>query len=170
MPRPDLSRVPEFYHKYMNLVPENDLMTAFKNQTPVTIDFFEKIPPGKIDYAYAEGKWTIKEVLQHITDAERVFSYRALRFARKDATPLPGFDENLFAKNAKTDRRNWSDLLDEFRSVRKSTEYLFKSFDEEQMNETGISSNHPNYVLAFGYISIGHALHHVNVIKERYLS
>jgi uncharacterized damage-inducible protein DinB len=154
----------------MNLVPENDLMAAFKTQTSVVIDFLQKIPADKIDYAYAEGKWTIKEVLQHIIDAERVFSYRALRFARKDATPLPGFDENLFAENAKTDKRNWSDLIEEFGSVRKSTEYLYKSFDEEQLNETGISNNSSNYVLAFGYISVGHALHHVKVIKERYLS
>src|SRR5215469_17676454 len=107
MSRPDLSRVPEFYHNYINYVPENDLMTAFKNQTPVVIDFFQKIPADKIDHAFAEGKWTIRQVLQHIVDAERVFSYRALRFARKDQTPLPGFDENLFTENAKADKRDW---------------------------------------------------------------
>ena len=89
--RPDLTRVPEFYHNYIKQVPEDDLMTAFKNQTPVTIHFFQDMPEHKINYAYAEGKWSIKEVLQHIIDAERIFSYRALRFARKDPTPLPGF-------------------------------------------------------------------------------
>jgi hypothetical protein len=167
--RADLNRVPEFYHNYINLVPEDDLMTSFKNQTAVFVDFLNNIPADKIDHAYAEDKWTIKEVLQHIIDAERVFCYRALRFARKDPTPLPGFDENLFAKNAKADKRNWNDLIEEFKTVRKATECLYGSFDEEQLNTTGVSNNHSNYVLAFGYISIGHSLHHVKVIKERYL-
>ena len=167
--RPDLTRVPEFYHNYINYVPEDDLMTSFKNQTQVFLNFLNKIPPSKIDYAYAPGKWTVNEVLQHIIDAERVFSYRALRFARKDPTPLPGFDENLFAKNAKADKRNWNELVEEFKTVRKGTEWLFNSFDEEQLNSSGTASNGSNYVLGFGYISIGHSLHHKKVIEERYL-
>ena len=170
MPRPDLTRVPEFYHNYINQVSENDLMSAFKTQTPLVIQFFQNIPANKIDYAYAEGKWTIKEMLQHIIDAERVFSYRALRFARKDPTPLPGFDENLFAENAKASKRNWNDLLEEFKIVRKATEELFGSFDEAQLDASGISSNKSIYVLAFGYICVGHAIHHMNVVKQRYLS
>jgi len=168
--RPDLTRVPEFYHNYIKQVPEDDLMIAFKNQTPVVHQFFHDMPGSKIDYAYAEGKWSIKEVLQHIIDAERIFSYRALRFARKDPTPLPGFDENLFAENAKAAKRNWSDLLEEFKVVRKATEWLYGSFDAEQLNATGTSNDSPIYVLAFGYISVGHAIHHMNVIKQRYLS
>jgi len=170
MPRPDLNRVPEFYHNYIKQVPENDLMHAFKSQTPVVMNFLKNLPPEKIDYAYGEGKWTLKEVLQHMIDAERVFCYRALRFARKDPTPLPGFDENLFAENAKAARRSWSDLLEEFIAVRKATEWLYGSFDEEQLNAAGVSNNHSNYVLAFGYISVGHSLHHMKIIKERYLS
>ena len=168
--RPDLTRVPAFYHNYINQVPDNDLMIAFKNQTPLVIDFFQSIPSDKIDYAYAEGKWTIKEMLQHIIDAERVFCYRALRFARKDPTPLPGFDENLFAANAKADKRKWNDLLEEFKTVRKATEWLYSSFDEEQLNAEGVSNKSSNYVLAFGYISVGHTLHHIKIIKERYLA
>lgn len=167
--RPDLTRVPEFYHNYINQVPEDDLAMAFRNQTAAVIDFFENIPSNKIDHAYAEGKWTIKEVLQHIIDAERIFSYRALRFARKDPTPLPGFDENLFAANAKAAGRDWKDLLEEFKVVRKATEFLYRSFDEEQLNATGTSNNSSIYVLAFGYISVGHAIHHTNIIKQRYL-
>src|SRR5690348_6196592 len=131
MSRPDLNRVPPFYHNYIKQVPEDDLMTSFKNQTPALIKFFESIPANKIDYAYAEGKWTIKEVVQHIIDAERIFTYRCLRFARKDSTPLPGFEENLFAETAKADKRNWNDLLEELKAVRKSTELLFGSFDAE---------------------------------------
>jgi hypothetical protein len=169
MSRPDLSRVPEFYHNYIKQVPESDLMTAFKNQTPVVIQFFQAIPANKIDHAYAEGKWTIKEILQHVIDAERIFSYRALRFARKDPTPLPGFDENLFTENAKATKRNWDDLLEEFKVVRKATEWLYGSFDEEQLSAAGTSNNSSIYVLAFGYISVGHAIHHMNIIKQRYL-
>src|ERR1700745_1928777 len=123
--RPDLARVPEFYHNYIKQVPEDDLMTAFKNQTPLAVQFFQTMPAKKIDHAYAEGKWTIKEVLQHIIDAERVFSYRAVTFARKDTTPLPSFDENNWAANANGARRKWNDLLKEFKAVRKSTESLF---------------------------------------------
>lgn len=170
MPQPDLTRVPEFYHNYINQVPESDLMEAFTNGTATFIDFFEKIPADKRDYRYAPGKWTIKEVIQHITDAERVFSYRALCFARKDPTPLPGFDENVFAENAMVDKRNWDDVLEEFKSVRRSSELLFASFDKNQLEASGISNNHSNYVMGFGFITVGHSLHHMRVIQERYLS
>ena len=167
--RPDLSRVPEFYHNYISQVPEDDITEAFKKETPSLIHFLETIPSDKFDYRYADGKWTIKEVLQHIIDGERVFNYRALCFARKDPAPLPGFDENIFAANAKADRRNWNDVLEEFKTVRKGSEFLFASFDDEQLNTSGIANNHSNYVLAFGYVLIGHSLHHQRIIKERYL-
>ena len=169
MPRPDLKKVPEFYHNYINQVPENELPDAFKKESPGFIQFLESIPANKRDSRYAPGKWSIKEVLQHIIDGERIFAYRALRFARKDATPLPGFDENNYAAFAKTENRDWNDLVEEFKIVRRSSEILFGSFDEEQLNASGIASNHSNYVLAFGYIIIGHANHHRKVIRERYL-
>ena len=166
---PDLSRVAPFYHNYINLVTDDNLATAFDKQSSSLIRFFESIPAGKYDYRYAEGKWTIKEVLQHIIDAERVFAYRALRFARMDTTPLPGFDENLFASAAKADRRSWEKLMEELKVVRRSSELLFQSFDEEQLQSNGISSNSPNYVLAIGFIIIGHAMHHQKITRERYL-
>lgn len=169
MPRPDLSRVPAFYHGYIKLVKEHDLMDAFERTTPHFLHFFETLPPQKRDYRYAEGKWTVKEVLQHIIDGERVFCYRALRFARKDPTPLPGFDENLFAETAKAHLRDWHSLLEEFKAVRRATALLFASFDEEQLNASGTANNHPNYVLGIGYIIVGHAMHHVRVIEERYM-
>src|SRR5688572_23856562 len=109
MPRPDLSRVPHFYHRYINHVEQNDLKAAFEAQTLALIQFFENLPAEKRDHRYADGKWTIKEVLQHIIDAERIFSYRALCFARKDQTSLPSFDENDYADNAKAHKRNWAD-------------------------------------------------------------
>jgi uncharacterized damage-inducible protein DinB len=167
--RPDLSRVVNFYHNYIDLVTEDELMEAFDKESASFIRFLDTVPTEKYDYRYAEGKWTIKEVLQHIIDAERIFAYRALRFARKDTTPLPGFDENLFAAASKADRRSWDKLVEEFKVVRRSSELLFHSFDEDQLQSDGISSNSPNYVLALGFILIGHAMHHQKIIKERYL-
>ena len=167
--RPDLSRIPQFYHNYINQVPQDDLREAFKVQTPAFIKFIESIPPDKYDYRYADDKWTIREVLQHIIDAERVFAYRALRFARKDATPLPSFDENLFAENAKADKRDWKEMVEEFKVVRKSSEYMFNSFDDDQLDATGISNSNPVYVLAIGFVIVGHAIHHMRITKERYL-
>lgn len=169
MSRPDLSRVPEWYHRYINQVQENDLMGAIQNQTANFSLFLESLPAEKIDYKYAEGKWTIKEVLQHIIDAERIFAYRALCFARKDSTPLPGFDENSYADNSKAAGRDWSEMVDEFKVVRQSTAILFKNFDEDQLETNGIASDKPVYVLGIGFIIVGHINHHVAVIKERYL-
>src|SRR5258705_4061854 len=139
--RPDLSRVPEFYHNYINHVHEDDLMEAFAKGSREFISFFENIPTDKTGYRYAEGKWSIKEVLQHIIDAERVFSYRAMCFARQDATSLPGFDENDYAKSSNADNRDWRRLLEEFKAVRKSSELLFTSFDTEQLNASGLANN-----------------------------
>lgn len=167
--RPDLSRVGNFYHNYINLVKEDELAEAFEKESASFIRFLDTIPAEKYDYRYAEDKWTIKEVLQHIIDAERIFSYRALRFARKDKTPLPGFDENSFAAASKAEARNWDKLVEEFKVVRRSSELLFHSFDEEQLQSDGISSNAPNYVSALGFILIGHTMHHQKILKERYL-
>lgn len=166
---PDLSRVGNWYHGYIKMVPEDNLTAAFSNKDNNLIAFLDSIPESKHDYRYAEGKWTIKEVLQHIIDAERVFAYRALRFARKDQTPLPGFDENLFAENSKASTRKWNDLMEEFKCVRRSSEMFFNSLDEDQLEANGISSNSPIYVRALGYIIIGHPLHHQKILKERYL-
>ena len=169
MPRPDLSRVPEFYHGYINTVKEDDLMTGLRSSTKGLFDLLKAIPKEKYDHRYAEGKWTTKEVVQHMLDGERVFSYRALRFARKDDTPLPGFDENLFAQTAKADKRNWNEMVDEFAALRKANEIMFASFDNEQLEQSGIASENPTYVLGIGFILAGHVNHHCKIIKERYL-
>lgn len=169
MPRPDLSRVPEWYHNYINQVQENNLLKALQNQTGSFIKFLKKLPAEKRNYRYAKGKWTIKEVLQHIIDAERIFAYRALCFARQDATPLPGFDENDYATNSKAAKRDWKEMVEEFKAVRKANEILFANFDKKQLDSTGNASGKPVYVLGIGFIMVGHINHHVNVIKERYL-
>jgi hypothetical protein len=169
MPRPDLSKVPEFYHNYISKVSGSDLLNAFQDSTPHFISFLQSIPASKYDYKYAENKWTLKELLQHVIDTERIFCYRALCFARKDQTPLPGFDEDLYAKTSKAANRNWDNLVGEFIAVRNASELLFASFDEEQLNASGLSNNHSNYVLAWGFITIGHCIHHQQIIEERYL-
>lgn len=170
MPRPDLNRVPEFYHNYINQAEEDHLMESLKKQTRSFIRFLEKIPKKKRNYRYAEDKWSIKEVLQHIIDAERVFAYRALRFARKDTTPLPGFEENIYVSNAKVENRKWKDIVNEFLVVRWSTEALFGSFDAEQLESGGMASGKSIYVMGIGFIIAGHANHHMIVMKERYLN
>lgn len=169
MPRPDLSRVPEFYHGYISKVKENDLMPALRNSTSELFDMLNAIPKEKYEYRYAEGKWTVKDVVQHMIDGERVFTYRALRFARKDDTPLPGFEENLFAQTAKADKRNWNDLVEEFSALRKASEAMFASFDNDQLEAAGVANERSTYVLGIGYILAGHVLHHCQIIKERYL-
>ncbi|HEU4860706.1 MAG TPA: DinB family protein [Chitinophagaceae bacterium] len=169
MPRPDLSRVPEFFHGYISKVKEDDLMSALANSTSELFILLKSIPVEKHDYRYADRKWTVKEVVQHMIDGERVFTYRALRFARKDDTPLPGFDENLFAQTAKADKRNWNDLIDEFRALRKASEAMFASFDNEQLEAAGVASESPIYVLGIGFVVAGHVNHHCQIIKERYL-
>src|SRR5690606_40108636 len=117
------------------------------------------IPDEKYDLKSSPEKWTIKGVIQHMIDAERIFCYRALCFARKDTTPLPGFDENEYADTSMADTRNWDDLKMEFLAVRKSSEWLFKSFNEDQLMSSGISNNSSIYVLGIGYIIVGHVAH-----------
>lgn len=165
---PDLSRIGDWYHGYVKLVDEPDLAEAWSRHTDAFLDFFENIPPEKYDYRYAAGKWTIREVLQHIIDAERIFAYRALRFARLDDTHLPGFDENKYADQAKAHTRPWEKLIEEFKVVRHSSVLLFSSFDEEQFEASGVASGSRCYVRGIGYIIIGHSLHHLRVTRERY--
>jgi len=165
----DLSRVPEYYHKYINLAIGDDLKTALQNHQTGLVSLLENVPEEKWDYRYAEGKWSIKEVVQHIIDGERVFSYRALCFSRKDKTALPGFDENLFTENANADSRTKQDLIDELKTVQKSSAQMFNSFNEEQLEQHGVASGQPTYVKGIAYILVGHALHHKKILEERYL-
>jgi len=159
----------EFYQRYIDLVEGDEVLKGLRQSSKQFKKLLKKIPKNKIDFAYAPGKWTIKELLQHVIDAERVFSYRALRFARKDPTPLPGFEEKEWAANAQIDNRKWSDLVEEFESVRKSTELLFESLKADQLLASGTASNHSINVLGLGYVCSGHVFHHINIIKERYL-
>ena len=170
MPRPDLSSIPVFFHNYINQVDGTDLMGAMKKQTNAVFIFLKSIPTEKRNFRYAKGKWTIKEMLQHIIDTERIFAYRGLCIARKETNSLPGFDENSYANNSKAKKRDWNDLIEELKAVRRSTEILYNSFDREQMATFGMSNNNLISVAAIGFILVGHINHHVKVIKEKYLN
>ncbi|HEX8334917.1 MAG TPA: DinB family protein [Segetibacter sp.] len=170
MPRPQPGSFPDFFQNYISKVKADNIAEAADRYGTSVVDFFKNIPAEKASYKYAEGKWSLKEMLLHLIDAERIFAYRALCIARKDQTPLPGFDENLYATNSKADNRNWDDLITEFEITRKSTDMLIKSFDEEQLQQQGITSNVPNTVNAICYVVYGHILHHVQIVKERYLT
>lgn len=169
MPTPDLNRVPSYYHKYISLVPQQNIESIMADHGASLIDTLRNLPDDKWNYKYAPDKWTIKELVQHIIDAERIFCYRALRFARKDKTPLPGFEENAYAAESDANRRYGADLIEELTIVQRSTALLFLSFNEEQLAAEGDANGQSIYVGGIGFIVVGHSLHHLGILKERYL-
>jgi uncharacterized damage-inducible protein DinB len=161
--------VPDFYKTYINALQEEDLQEALANNTRRFRKLLKLIPHKKINYAYAEGKWTIKELLQHIIDSERVFIYRALTFARMDPAPLPGFDENNWAITAKAPKRKWNELVDEFKALRTANEIFLNSLDDDQLTQTGSANNNDISVAGLAFVTAGHVAHHMRIIRERYL-
>lgn len=159
----------ETYQGYLDLVKENDFRDAIARNTKQFRKLLKSIPRKKIDYAYADGKWTIREMLQHIIDCERVFAYRALRLSRLDPTPLASFDEQSWGAHAGGASRRWKDLLDEFEAVREATVYLFDSLSDDQLRFVGTANGRPINAFTIGYVLTGHVAHHINLIRERYL-
>lgn len=159
-----------FYAGYIQAVShEYNLVEELEISVHRLIKFVQNIPMDKFDYRYADGKWTIKDIIQHIIDAERIFSYRALRISRNDQTPLPGFEENSYVEHTNANARSIQQLLTEMAAVRQSTLLLFKSFTQEQLQLIGTASDNPISVRAIGFIIIGHQKHHQTIFKERYL-
>ena len=159
-----------YYNTYLPLVEDTwTLAEELEVSVHNFIKFVQDIPMDKYDYRYAEGKWTIKDIIQHLIDSERIFAYRALRFARNDTTQLPGFDENLYAATANGAERKLQEMLTELALVRQSTIMLFKSFSEGDLLKRGIASGNLASVRALGFIIIGHQNHHIKIFKERYL-
>lgn len=169
IPRPAASEYLEYYGKYIEQVPDGDLLTLLQQQKSETAKLLKGITPEQADFAYGPGKWTVKEVVGHLSDAERVFAYRALRFARGDATPLSPFDENLYVPAGQFGRRTIADLADEFASIRSTTVHLAKHLGQDALARQGIASGHPITVRALLYIIAGHERHHVALLRERYL-
>lgn len=171
MTKPEPSEYHSFYNNYIQLVPAGDFLEVLRENASVITSFFEAIPNDKHDFSYAPGKWTVKQLLLHMIDTERVMSYRALTVSRGDLlTKLPSFDENLFAENAIASGRSVENLLQEFLTVRDSSIFLFENMSGEESTLQGKVSDNVITPRALGYIIVGHALHHLNVLKERYLS
>lgn len=158
-----------FYAPYVSALGEVNLIEELEISLHDFIRFTQNIPMDKFDYRYAEGKWTIKEIIQHIIDTERIFAYRALRISRNDKTPLPGFDENNYGDNTDANKRGIQDLLAEFSAVRHANLFLFKSFSPLQLERMGTASNAAVSVRAIGFIILGHQKHHQKIFQERYL-
>lgn len=169
MPRPLPTDAASFYHNYINLVKTSSAAEAVKTYSAKILAFYTALPADKANYAYAEGKWTVQEVLQHVIDAERVFTYRALRIARKDTTPLPGFDENSFTANSEASSRSFDSLKQEFALLRQATDVFIETLNDSQLQNIGTASNNPITANAIAFIIYGHLLHHMNITKERYL-
>jgi len=159
----------ESFWTYINLIKGDDPILALQKNSKSFSKLLKRIPRKKINFSYAEGKWTLKEMLQHIIDAERVFVYRALTFSRKDPAELPGFDENVWAVTSRAVKRKWNDLVDEFIFLRAATEFFFASMDEDQLVYSGTANGKPMNALAMCYVCAGHVQHHSNIIMERYL-
>jgi hypothetical protein len=166
---PEQRTYPAFIETYISKAKEENIHSALKANTQLLEVFFKLIPQDKGDYAYAPGKWTIKQLIIHISDAERIFSYRALRFARGDAQqPLP-FEEDDYAKNSNADKRTLNSVIEELLAVRKATTLLFESFPEETLKMEGTTAMGKVSVNSIGYAICGHAAHHVGVATQRYL-
>ncbi|WDO12004.1 DinB family protein [Flavobacterium sp. WW92] len=158
-----------YYATYISKVEEADLVEELEISVHEFIKFVQNIPLDKYDYSYAEGKWTIKDIIQHLMDSERIFAYRALRIARNDKTSLASFEENEYAAIAGANQRSIRDLLTELAIVRQSTIALFKTFSEDVLKRIGVASGYDVSVRALGVIIIGHQKHHQRIFMERYL-
>ncbi len=158
-----------YFKGYIDHAKGLELLPGLQVSAEAALNFFQSISLDKLNYRYAEGKWTIKEVISHLIDCERVFCYRALRFSRNDKTVLAGFDENDYVDWSNANDRTIDDLLEEYSSVRKATITLFKSFTEGSLLNKGVAGSGEVSVRALGFLVIGHEKHHINVVKERYL-
>jgi len=168
MTRPQPTEAASYYFTYINQVTSDDPVSAIEHQLEESQAVFAKISEEKSLHRYAPDKWSIRQVLNHVTDTERAFAFRALWFARGFDTPLPSYDQNIAATGAEADRTSWAAHVDEFRSVRLSTISLFKNMPSQAWTRSGIASGNPFTVRALAYIIPGHFAHHVALLRERY--
>lgn len=167
--RPEASEYAPHFERYVSLVPAGDILVTFGTQLEETLTLIGGLSESQGEKRYAPGKWSIKEVLGHIIDAERTFAYRALRFARNDLVPLPGFDQNEYVSHATFDRWPLRELAAEFGHVRHSNILFFRHLDDDAWQRRGAASGHEVSVRGLAYIIAGHAAHHVRILRERYL-
>lgn len=167
--RPEPTEYAPYYGGYTARVPAGDVVETLSTQHDATLDLLRGLPEERGGLRYAPGKWSIREVVGHLMDSERVFAYRALRFSRSDETALASFDENAYVANAKFDDRTLAGLCDEFEAVRRSSVLLFASFDSEEWLRRGTANNTVTSVRALAWITAGHELHHLELLRTRYL-
>lgn len=158
-----------YFNTYIKLVDEIDIVKALKRSEKTVLKILKNLPKEKHEYCYAEGKWTMKELLLHLIDTERIFVNRALRFARKDEIALPSFAHNDYVENSHANNRKFKNLIKEYKAQRKSSILFFKNLNKESLKLQGIASEKPISVRALGYIIAGHDLHHCSVIQEKYM-
>jgi hypothetical protein len=168
MKRPEPTEYAEFYGTYVSKVPGNDVLSVLESQRVQMLQLFAGRSERDGSFRYAPGKWTVKEALGHITDTERIFTYRALRIARGDQTPLPGFEQDDFVKNGAFGDRTLAGLAEEFALVRGASLALFRSFPEEAWPRKGVASQKEVSVRALAFITAGHQIHHRLILEERY--
>lgn len=169
MSRPEATEYVSYFGRYIDQVPDGSIVDVLASGLRDTLALLRSIPEDRGDYRYAPEKWSVKEVVGHVIDAERVFAYRALRFARNDATPLPGFEQDDYIPAGKFGTRTLRDLADELEAVRQSTLHLFRHLDEAALLRGGVASGNPVTVRALAYIIAGHEAHHRKVLREGYL-
>lgn len=169
MMRPEANEHAEYYGGYINLVPEGDIVATLEAQGAAFAAFLRGIPAAKGDHQYAPDKWSVKEVLGHMIDGERIFAYRALRFARGDQNPLPGFEQNDYVKSAQHGRAKLADLIEEFELLRRANVLMLRHLDEAAWTRRGTASGYEISVRALAFVLAGHVAHHWGVLKERYL-
>lgn len=163
------SNYPEADTAYISILKDVELISGLAESLTDFIEFAHGVPLDKLEYAYAPGKWTLKDIIQHNIDCERIFNYRALRIARKDQTNMLSFDEDMYAANVDANQRTLENLLDELKAVRAASIALFNSFSQEQLESEGMASGKIISVAALGFMIIGHEMHHARVFRERYL-
>jgi DinB family protein len=167
---PDASEFAPYYGRYISLVENGDVIRTLEKQIGDTVSLLSGVSEHQGDHRYAPDKWSVKQILGHLTDAERVFAYRALRIARADKTPIEGFEQDDYVRAGGFERRKLSDLVQEFAAVRKATVLLLRGIEPEAWLNRGVANNNEVSVRAIAYIIAGHELHHRSVLKEKYLA
>ena len=165
----DLEYIPPAFQKYVKWIKDYNVISLLEKDYKSGLSFFEKIPKEKKDYYYAPGKWSIKEIIQHLNDVERIFMYRALRFSRLDPTDLHGFDEEYYLEATSLDEIPYRNLLSEWASLRESSILFYKNINPKYLDSAGRASGQEFSVKSIGYILAGHTRHHIEIVKERYL-
>jgi hypothetical protein len=170
MPRPEKSEYDPYYEKYIVLVPEDNIIAPLETQTGELRRLFADLPEEKGTFAYADGKWTVKEVLSHLIDGERMFAYRVFRIARGDKTPIEGFEQDGYIENSHANGRSFAELLQEFELLRQANTLFFRNLRDDDWLRIGTANNIAVSVRSLAWIMAGHIRHHIGILRSRYLS